>query len=116
MSSQGKTSESVKNQSDYLIMMGYMDAMLQKETPSPTPGSIILGKKYATMYRNEMSNMLSSEYLDETLLQELYTKVMLDLQCIREDCKKRMYWSKHVSDNDQMMSMIVDFIVTLHDK
>ena len=111
-----RTSESVKHQPDYLIMKGYIDAMINKETPSSTPGSIILGKKYATMYRNEINNMLSSEYLDETVLQELYKKVMPDLQCIREDCKKRMYWSKDVSDNDHMMSMIVDFIVTLHDQ
>jgi hypothetical protein len=97
-------------------MKKYIDSMLQKYAPLVTPGSIILGKKYATMYHNDIHNMLSSEYLDETMLQELYKKVLPDLQCIREDCKKRMYWSKDVSDNDTMMSMIVDFIVTLHDK
>jgi hypothetical protein len=114
----GRTSESVKLQNDYLIMKEYIDAMLQKETANHThlPGSIILGKKYATMYHNEINKMLSSEYLDKTILQELYKKVLLDLQIIREDCKKRMYWSKDVNENDQMMSMIVDFIITLHDR
>ncbi len=108
-----RKSDFVRNQADYKIMKQYIDDMLNKPTPNPSPGSIILGKKYANNYLNEINNMLSSEYIDESILLELRNKVLPDLEFIREDCKRRLYWSEHVQDNDNMMSMILDFVLTL---
>ena len=59
--------------------------------------------------------MLSSEYIDKDILKKLSEDVRVDLEFIRADCKKRAFCSEHVQDNNNMMSMILDFILTLND-
>ena len=67
------TVESVKSQTDYIITMQYINNMLEKVIPDPqlVPGSILVGKKYATKYNEEIKNMLSSEYIDKDILKKL---------------------------------------------
>lgn len=117
------TSDSVRSQLDYKIMMQYINDMLGKESPESvslastdrgaTPGSIILGKKYADKYFSKINEMLSSEYVNIEILKSLSKEVLPDLEYIRADCKNRVY-SKNVQDNDNMMSIILDFILTLN--
>ena len=97
--------------SDYKHMMHYIDAMLAKDDSEL--GSIILGKKYALYYKQEITTMLASEKINTDMLEQLQTKVRVDLEFIRKDCEKRMYYSQNVADNDYMMSMILDFILSL---
>lgn len=101
----------IKEQTDYKKMMEYINKMVnKKESPA---GSVILGKKYANFYLNEINEMLSLEDIDKNIFTKLSEKVSPDLIFIREDCQRRMYWSEDVQDNDNMMSMITDFILSL---
>lgn len=106
------TSNSVKQQIDYIVMMNHIDNMLKKTNTNPPMGSIIIGKEYANDYMNEINKMLETEYINMTILKELSNKVLYDLNFIRADCKKR-FSSQHTQDNDNMMSIILDFILTL---
>ena len=109
------TVESVKSQTDYIMTMQYINNMLEKVIPDPPliPGSILVGKKYASKYNEEITKMLSSEYIDKDILKKLSEDVRVDLDYIRTDCKKRVY-SDHVQDNNNMISIILDFILTLY--
>ena len=106
------TSQSVKTQLDYKIMMQYINNILDKENTGP--GSILVGKEYADKYLSKINEMLSSEYVNMEILRSLSIEVLPDLTDIRADCKKRNYCNQHVKDNDNMMSIIIDFILTLY--
>jgi len=106
-------SEIVKEQTDYKIMIHYIHKILYKNTNSPVPGSIVLGQKYAKFYLDEINEMLSLEEVDVNILVKLNARVRPDLEFIRKDCENRLYWSEDVEDNNSMMSMITDFILTL---
>ena len=54
-------SSDVKNQTDYKVTMNLINSMLDKVTPIPTPGSIIIGKQYAKQYGDKITQMLSNE-------------------------------------------------------
>ena len=108
-----RTSESVKNQEDYNIMIEHINKMINKENTNPPSGSIILGIRYANDYLNEITKMLETEYVDMIILNELSKKVVKDLEFIRADCKKR-FSTQNTMDNNIMMGIILDFILTLH--
>ena len=107
-----RTSNSVKQQLDYIITMRLIDNMLKKENTNPPKGSIIIGMEYANIYMNMINMMLCMEYVDMNILEELSNKVRGDLEFISSDSKKRVK-SQHTIDNDNMMSMILDFILSL---
>ena len=54
-------SSGVKLQPDYTITMNLINKMLDKVTPTPTPGSILVGKQYAIKYNDNITKMLSNE-------------------------------------------------------
>ena len=103
----------IREQIDYKMMMNCINKMLEKNK-DPMPGSIILGKKYANFYLNHINKMLELECINKNILEMLCKKVEPDLDFIRKDCERRMYYSEDVKDNDNMMSIILDFILTLY--
>ena len=50
--------------------------------------------------------------MNEDIWKELKEKVEGDLKLIRDDCQRRVR-SQHTIDNNNMMSYILDFILTL---
>ena len=105
-------SDKIKQRCDYTITMNYITNMLQKEVPIPTPGSILVGKKYATFYQDKINSMLSTYYMDQDIYKDLCEKVTVDLDFIRQDCKNRVY-TQNSNDNNNMMSIITDFILSI---
>ena len=105
-------SSDIKLQCDYLITMDLINRMQDKFTPTPTPGSILVGKKYATLYQDKITQMLSNEFVDMEILKDARVTVQQDLELIIEDSNRR-FFSHHIKENQQMMSMILDFILSL---
>jgi hypothetical protein len=105
-------SSSVKLQTDYLVTMNLINNMLDKVTPTPTPGSILVGKQYAVKYNDNITKMLSGEYIDKDMLLYMRQNVRTDLEFILDDCNKRFY-SYHIKENKNMINMILDFILSL---
>lgn len=105
-------SSDIKLQRDYLITMDLIKNMLDKFTPTPTPGSILVGKKYATLYQDKITKMLSNEFVDMEILNDARVTVREDLELIIQDSNRR-FFSHHIKENQQMMSMILDFILSL---
>jgi hypothetical protein len=56
--------------------------------------------------------MLSGEYIDTDMLLDMRQNVKKDFEFIIEDCNKRFY-TYHIAENRKMMSMILDFILSL---
>jgi hypothetical protein len=100
----------IKFQPDYFETMRLIDLMISKEVS--ISGSVVIGKKYAEYYKEKIEKMLQPDYIDLMLLEELKKKVVVDLEYIREDNQKR-FASKNTFDNDRMMSMILDFILSI---
>lgn len=109
-------SNTVKSRYDYLITLEYLNNML---AINPMIGSQKVGVKYATFYNDKINEMLKDEYINLEILKELQLKVNDDLRFIRNDRKERMGMSDftdlQTKKNDYMMSMILDFILTLPD-
>jgi len=105
-------SSGVKLQTDYLVTMNLINKMLDKVTPTPTPGSILIGKQYALKYNDIITKMLSGEYIDTDMLLDMRQNVKKDFEFIIEDCNKRFY-TYHIAENRKMMSMVLDFILSL---
>ncbi len=105
-------SSAVKLQPDYLVTMNLINKMLDKVTPTPTPGSIIVGKQYAVKYNDNITKMLSSEYIDKDMLLDMRQNVKKDFEFVIDDSNRRFY-SYHIAENQQMISMILDFILSL---
>jgi hypothetical protein len=110
MSGNNWGAEDVKKQQDYIITMRLINDMLAKEDTGA--GSIKLGKKYAQFYFDKINDMLSTREMNNDIYKELNEKVKIDLELIRADCKKRVQTQNSI-DNNNMMSMIIDFILTL---
>ena len=106
------TSSGIKLQLDYIITMDLIKRMLDKVTPTPTPGSILIGKQYATKYHDTITKMLSNEFVDIEILKDARVTVKQDLELIIEDSNRR-FFSHHIKENQHMMSMILDFILSL---
>jgi len=100
----------IKFQPDYLATMRLINHMIKKE--KSISGSVVIGKEYAEYYKDKIERMLQPDFIDMMILEKLKKKVVLDLEFIREDNKKR-FANKHTFDNDIMMSMILDFIISL---
>jgi len=100
----------VSLQSDYNVTMRLIIQMLEK--PESKAGSVILGKSFANFYNDAINKILSNESVDMGYLKELKSRVSIDLSLVRTDCARR-FQSKNTADNDIMMSMITDFILSL---
>ena len=105
-------SENIKQQSDYIVMINYMNNMIAKSEQQPTPGSIIIGKKYALSYMQRINSMLESEYLDMDIMKDLKREIRTDIKVVEADTAFRGY-VQNAKDNVKMMCMIADFILSL---
>lgn len=80
-------------------------------------GSVQLGVKYANFYYehiNKLSCQEDIDHIDLQLLKTLKLKVLEDYDIIIRDCQKRVNPERDdVSDNKKMISVILDFILTL---
>jgi hypothetical protein len=77
-------------------------------------GSVQLGIKYANFYHDHIGELIKT--LDVDLLNELKKKVKDDYEIIIKDCSQRVDPSRDdVHDNKIMISVILDFITSLHD-
>ncbi len=108
------TSASIKSQLDYHQTIKLMNMMLSK---TEYFGSVLIGQQYAEFYLEQIKKMLESEYINIQILSELQNKVENDLRIIKDDCDRRLYISNinkdHIDDNRHMMSMILDFILSI---
>ena len=102
----------IKQQTDYIIMLSYIEYILNKEEKEPISGSIIIGKKYANTYLNKINIMLESEQINMEILQELKREIVTDMKIIEADTAFRGY-IQNGKDNVKMMAMISDFIISL---
>lgn len=105
-------SEKVVNQPDYIITMNLINNILAKDETPPTPGSILIGKKYANRYKKRIEMMLTNEYIDMDILEEMQREVETDLKVIKADTAFRGHIS-NARDNSDMMHMILDFILSI---
>jgi hypothetical protein len=105
-------SENVKQQSDYIVMMNHINSMIEKPESQPIPGSITLGKKYATSYMKRINSMLESEYIDMDIMKDLKREIKTDIKVVEADTAFRGY-IPNAKDNVKMMCMIADFILSL---
>ena len=103
-------SKLITEQADYIQTMKLINEMLSKTNNNL--GSVQIGQKYAKFYLENINQMLNSEYINIQFLNELKKIVVIDLEFIRDDCNKRIN-HKDVNDNNYMMSMILDFILSL---
>lgn len=112
-------SASIKKQLDYFYTIDMINDMLSKEAIT---GSHKLGTKYALFYKEQIEKMLSGETIDKLILLSLQDKVKEDLTFIKNDKQERMsnfpnnYTQEQTNKNIYMMSMILDFILTLAPK
>ena len=108
-------SVSIKSQLDYQQTMKLINMMLSKTNNHF--GSVLLGQQYAQFYLEQINKMLESELLNIQILAELQIKVENDLRIIRDDCYRRLNISnvnkEHIDDNNYLMSMILDFILSI---
>lgn len=102
-------SSEIKEQVDYQIMMKMIDNVLNTEGVN---GSIAFGKQYATKYKNIVSDLLREEEVNVHVLYALRMMVDTDLQVVRADCRRRVA-TPFSEANDEMMSMITDFVKSL---
>ena len=75
-------------------------------------GSVQLGQKYAAYYKLKFEELLNDKYINNDILIELKEQVVKDYKIIKEDCFNRVM-SHNIIDNKNMISMILDFILTL---
>lgn len=102
-------STQVKDQIDYKITMNLIQSVLDTDGPN---GSIAFGKCYANKYKNIFDDMLSDKQMNQHVLASVKEIVNIDLTDVRNDCKRRIQTS--FSDtNNEMMSMITDFVKSL---
>ena len=102
-------SEKVKEQADYKIVMSMINKSLNTEGPN---GSIQLGKYYASKYRDIFDTMLSDKEVNEDVLKSVLDNVDKDLNDVRCDCRRRIR-SPFTDANNDMMSMITDFVKSI---
>ena len=102
-------SKTVVNQHDYKIVMDMINKALNINGPN---GSIIVGKYYASKYKDMIGNMLYQDELNVNVLNEMLGYVDKDLIDVRQDCSKRIR-SNYTDSNNYMMSMIADFLKSI---
>jgi hypothetical protein len=102
-------SQEIMDQFDYKIVMNMINKSLNTNGPN---GSILVGKYYASKYKDMINNMLCQEEVNTIVLNEILEDVDKDLYNVRKDCNKRIR-SEYTDSNDDMMSMIVDFVKSI---
>ena len=107
-------SQDVMKQLDYLYTMHEVNQMLEIKAVT---GSQKVGNKYATFYKDKIDEMLKNEYINCDILRELQSRANKDLREVRSDRRERAgmsdFTDKQTEKNDVMMSMIMDFIMSL---
>jgi len=103
-------SESVKEQGDYKIVIDMIEKMLNTNGPN---GSIASGKYYAKKYRDIFNDMLREDHVNLDILNMVLSIVDEDLVDVRNDCRRRIR-SSFTDSNDNMMSMITDFVKSIN--
>lgn len=97
---------------NYKLAVEWITKVKSKQNTSL--GSVQLGITYANFYYDQISELLKTSSID--LLNELKKKVKDDYEIILQDCSKRFDPSRDdVRDNKIMISVILDFITSLHD-
>jgi cellulose biosynthesis protein BcsQ len=104
------TSNQAREDYNYKLSMIYINKIKNKTNFSF--GSVQLGIKYANFYFKKIEEMLISEYINYSILEELKIKVNQDYEIIIKDCNFRVY-NEHVLDNKYLISVILDFILSL---
>lgn len=102
-------SKEIKEQLDYKNMMNLINHVLNTNGPN---GSIAFGKRYAIKYKNIMDDMFYDEEINQHILLSLQEMVDTDLMDVRNDCNRRVQTS-FTHTNNEMMSMITDFVKSL---
>ena len=102
-------SSDIKEQDDYQVMMTLIDNVLNTQGAN---GSIAFGKQYATKYKNILGDLLREDEVNLHVLLALRMMVDADLQVVRADCRRRVETPFTVANNE-MMSMITDFVKSL---
>lgn len=103
-------SEKVKEQTDYKIVMSMINKCLKTEGPN---GSIQVGKYYASKYKHIFDSMLSDKEVNKDIMKSVLENIDTDLNDIRSDCRRRIR-SSFTDSNDDMMSMITDFVKSIN--
>jgi len=104
-----KFSKDIREQSDYKITMKMITNMLNTNGPQ---GSIVFGQFYAKKYKNMFDEMLKEDIVNNVIFQDALSSVDEDLRTVRNDCNRRIR-SSFTDANDDMMSMITDFVKSL---
>lgn len=106
-----KLSSSIRNQRGYSLAQNLIEKRLSE---GPEVGSVILGRKKALFYQGKINDMLANEFVNNEILSELKISVSRDLNEIRSDEERRAIRSPETTElNNHMMSMVLDFILTL---
>lgn len=104
------TSSKVMEQYDYIKSIELINIMLTKTNTEL--GSVKIGQKYASYYKSKLEELLNDHLVNMQILQELKLQIVTDLEIIRADCNRRILTS-NVGDNNEMISNILDFILSL---
>jgi len=102
-------SENIKQQSDYNIVINMIENIINTNGPN---GSIAFGKYYAIKYREIFNNMLAEKKVNLEILNNVLSIIDQDLIDVRKDCKRRIR-SNFTDANNDMMSMIIDFVKSI---
>jgi len=105
-----KTSTEIMSQQDYKTSIELINQILAKTNIEL--GSVKIGQRYALYYKEKFNAMLGDYLIDMQILDELKNQVRTDLDIIRIDCNRRVL-TMNVADNNHMISMILDFILSL---
>jgi hypothetical protein len=92
--------------------MNLINKMLAKEKPSPCPGSILVGKRFAEKWNNKINELVESEN-HRSLLNGMVEEVRNDFEEVHADARRRGSMIPNIRDNIVMISMIADFIQSL---
>ena len=102
-------SQQIMNQIDYKIVMNMINKSLNRNGPN---GSISIGKHYANKYKAMINNMLCENEVNINILNQMLDIIDKDLYDVREDCNRRIR-SVYTDSNDDMISMIADFLKSI---
>lgn len=99
---------------NYSLAMEWISKVSSKTNTSL--GSVQLGVCHARFYSEQIGELLKSDYVNIELLNQLKLKVKTDHEKIIDDCSRRIDpFRDDVRDNKIMISVILDFITSLHD-
>lgn len=111
-------SENIKKQLNYIIMINAITDILNKKNnnivniANTIPDAITIGKKYASRYIVRINNMLTAEYIDTSILEELKREIKTDVSYIKADTAFRGY-IQDGRENNYMIEYISNFIMSI---